>query len=215
MVNEPDRWVRMIHGRGPLESRDLVSNAHYQQKRSKWLAIGRAEKLARRIRLGDHLSLLFENRMSVWLQIQEELRWIESPTPAQVEELLGRYNPLIARPGQLCASLFLDSSDPVALTRYALGFTASRLNLRLLLHGRLMAARSLERQASGLDAVTYLRFVSVRRAHSDRDALYWTDPTCREVCLPESLRSALKADLQGRSLALSGPLTAPGFRSVS
>ena len=95
--------------------------------------------------------------MSVWLQIQEELRWIESPTPAQVEELLGRYNPLIARPGQLCASLFLDSSDPVALTRYALGFTASRLNLRLLLHGRLMAARSLERQAAGLDAVTYLR----------------------------------------------------------
>ena len=196
---EPECWTRLIHGRGPLEARDLASNSLYQTHRTTWLAVGRRAKAIRRLRLGDHFSILFENRMSAWLQIQEELRWIASPTPAHIDALLGRYNPLIAQKGELCASLFLDSADPEVLRRFTHDFNLSRLNLRLVMQGRLFSARPVASDDPVVDAVTYVRFVPVRRAHAEAEALYWCEPEFREHTLNDLPRRALTADLQGRA----------------
>jgi len=201
-----DALASITRGRGLIEREDLLSNADYQVHRTEWLAEGRKAKAQRRVRLGDSFSLLFENRLTVWLQIQEELRWMARPESPQLIELLNRYNPLISEPDAVCASLFLDTSDEAQLSLYTSGYTVARLNLRMNLHGALREASLIGDTEVCVDAVNYLRFRRTRQSFTDLEMLYWCDPDCHEVPLPSHVSRALRDDLaqassSGRSRA--------------
>lgn len=194
MMSGSDALAIITRGRGPLVVDDLQSNANYQRHRTEWLAQGQQVKSDRRVRLGASFSLLFENRLTVWLQIQEELRWVARPHVSQLTELLDRYNPLINEPETLCASLFLDTSDQERLERFTSGYTITRLSLRLNLRGALMEASPIDPREPCIDAVNYVRFRRIRGSFTDAETLYWCDPECHEATLPTHLRRALKCD---------------------
>jgi hypothetical protein len=61
------------------------------------------------------LTIMFENRDTMRLQIQEMIRAEKLVTDEGVMEELKVYNPMIPMPGQLCATLFLEltSEDQV------------------------------------------------------------------------------------------------------
>lgn len=65
-------------------------------------------KQARRVGLGDHLSVLFENRRTVLFQVQEVLRAEFITQPERIQAEIAGYNCLIPEPGELCASLFIE-----------------------------------------------------------------------------------------------------------
>jgi hypothetical protein len=70
-----------------------------------------ALKARRRVAVGDRLSLLFENRLTVLFQIQEMIRAERIVTDERVQDEIDVYNELIPGPGELSATLMIEIED--------------------------------------------------------------------------------------------------------
>ena len=65
----------------------------------------------RRVRIGSSLTLLFENRQTLWFRLQEVLRVARLSEPARVQQELDLYNRLLPRRNRLQAALLLKVDD--------------------------------------------------------------------------------------------------------
>ena len=107
----------------PLQRADLLSLEAYAAERPAFRARVLAHKRARRLALGAHASLLFEDRLTAQYQVQEMLRIERIFEPERVQDELDAYNPLIPDGSDLRATLMLEYADPAqrrdALPRFA------------------------------------------------------------------------------------------------
>jgi len=71
-----------------------------------------AIKDRRRVRVGGHLTFLFENRETVRYQIQEMMRIERIVNPRDIKHEVETYNELIPGPDQLSASLLIEYDTP-------------------------------------------------------------------------------------------------------
>ncbi|WP_329742531.1 DUF3501 family protein [Dyella sp. A6] len=90
---------------------DLLSLEDYAQQRTDFRARVMAHKKKRTVQLGDHLTLIFEDRMTIQYQIQEMLRIERIFEPAGIQDELDAYNPLIPDGGNLKATLLIGYDD--------------------------------------------------------------------------------------------------------
>lgn len=67
-------------------------------------------KRQRRIHIGPHITLYFENYDTMWAQVQEML-YIERGGDAQMEGELDAYNPLIPQGDELVATMMIEIED--------------------------------------------------------------------------------------------------------
>ena len=65
----------------------------------------------RRVRIGSSLTLLFENRQTLWFRLQEVLRVARLNEPTHVQQELDLYNRLLPRRNRLQAALLLKVDD--------------------------------------------------------------------------------------------------------
>jgi len=95
----------------PLKRSDLMSLEQYSQQRDDFRSKVIAHKKHRRVGIGPHLFLYFEDRLTIQYQVQEMLR-IEKifETDGIVEEL-ETYNPLIPDGHNLKATAMLEYQD--------------------------------------------------------------------------------------------------------
>ncbi|MGH7266496.1 MAG: DUF3501 family protein [Candidatus Rokuibacteriota bacterium] len=70
-----------------------------------------AEKARRRVRVGDRLSLLFENRRTVLFQIQEMVRAERIVADDRIQDEIDVYNELIPGAGELSATLMIEIEE--------------------------------------------------------------------------------------------------------
>ncbi len=75
-------------------------------------------KRRRRVAVGPIVTLLFENRDTIWFQVQEMARAERMTTDAAITGELDAYNPLIPEPGQLSATLFVELTGEEALRHW-------------------------------------------------------------------------------------------------
>lgn len=95
----------------PLTRSDLMSLEQYAERRSEFRKQVIAHKKHRRVGIGPHLFLYFEDRLTVQYQIQEMLR-IEKIFDADgINEELDAYNPLIPEGNNLKATAMLEYQD--------------------------------------------------------------------------------------------------------
>jgi hypothetical protein len=78
-----------------LERKDLWSLEKYAEKREGFRAGVLAHKQSRRVLIGQHILLVFEDEKTIRYQIQEMLRIEKVFEAAGIEEELEAYNPLI------------------------------------------------------------------------------------------------------------------------
>ena len=95
----------------PLTRPDLLTLEAYAAGRADFRTRVLAHKAARRVLLGDHLSLHFEDRLTVQYQVQEMLRIERIFEAAAIEDDLGAYNPLIPDGGNLKATALIEYAD--------------------------------------------------------------------------------------------------------
>ena len=69
-----------------------------------------ARKKNRRVAIGPHATLYFENWDTMWYQVQEML-WIEKGGAEQLPDELAAYNPMIPQGSDLSATLMFGISD--------------------------------------------------------------------------------------------------------
>lgn len=192
----------------PRVTRDsLLTLEAYAKERPSFRARALAHKRERTVHLGEHLTLLFEDELTVRYQIQEMLRIEKTFEEAGIQDELDVYNPLIPDGSNLKATMLIEYEDAdqrqQALAR--LKGIEDRVWLRV---GELPAAyaiadEDLEREnAQKTSSVHFLRFelsppmvkgfkgganVAIGVDHRDYRA--------EVASLAESVRSALKADL--------------------
>ncbi|MBI2014157.1 MAG: DUF3501 family protein [Candidatus Rokubacteria bacterium] len=69
-------------------------------------------KRPRRVQVGRHLTFVFENRETVWFQIQEMVRAERIVDEAKIAEEVEVYNSLLPGAGQLAATMLIEITAP-------------------------------------------------------------------------------------------------------
>ncbi|MET4570643.1 DUF3501 family protein [Rhodanobacter soli] len=94
-----------------LTRTDLLSLETYAQQRGDFRARVMAHKKQRMVHLGEHLTLIFEDRLSIQYQVQEMLR-IERIFEADgIQDELDAYNPLVPDGSNLKATMLIEYAD--------------------------------------------------------------------------------------------------------
>lgn len=97
----------------PLGSADILDAAEYERRRADLRRQVVALKDKRRVLLGDHCSLHFENGETLRYQVHEMLRAESSWTrPGAIDDELAAYNPLVPKTGELSATLMFEYETP-------------------------------------------------------------------------------------------------------
>jgi hypothetical protein len=92
----------------PVELSDIKNIAEYELLRPELRPRMMALKDRRRVRLGDHLTLLFENRETVLYQIQEMMRIERMVKADDIANEAATYNELIPAQGEFSATLLIE-----------------------------------------------------------------------------------------------------------
>ena len=96
-----------------LSRSDLMPLERYAAERAGFRAKVIAHRKLRSLALGEHASLIFEDRLTVQYQVQEMLRIEHIFQASGIQGELDAYNPLIPDGGNLKATLLLEFTDPV------------------------------------------------------------------------------------------------------
>ena len=146
-----------------LTRADLLSLERYAGERASFRARVIAHKKARAVALGSHVSLMFEDRLTVQYQIQEMLRIERIFEAAGIQDELDAYNPLIPDGGNLKATMLFEFPDAVerAERLSRLGGIEHRVYAEVDGHARVFARADEDLDRSNTDktsAVHFLRF---------------------------------------------------------
>ncbi len=95
----------------PLVRADLLNLHEYERVREARRREIVALKAPRRVQVGRYLSFLFENRATVWFQVQEMCRTERIVDEARIQDELDVYNALLPRPGELAATMMIEIAE--------------------------------------------------------------------------------------------------------
>jgi len=102
----------------PITRSDLLPVEEYRKVQPQFLKKVVEEKKVRRVRLNEYMSGLFENRLTVWYQIQEMIRAENITKQEYIDEMLEVYNDLIPSDHELSMTLFIEIPNQVELRRF-------------------------------------------------------------------------------------------------
>lgn len=185
---------------------DLYTLEHYARIRPEFRARVMAHKALRRLALGDHAALYFEDALTMRYQVQEMLRLERIFEPEGIQAELDVYNPLIPDGSNWKATFMLEYPE-VEERRQALArLIGIERQVWLRVAGcdpvRPMANEDLERQTEDKTAaVHFLRFelrpdmIAGLKAGVGLWAGIDHPAYGVEVAVPEAVRAALMADL--------------------
>lgn len=105
----------------PVERGEVMGLADYEAIRDRFRARVIEEKKARRVKLGELASCVFENHDTVLMQIQEMLRTERITREAAVLHEIETYNELIPGPHELSATALIEIEDKDTRDRFMRG----------------------------------------------------------------------------------------------
>lgn len=188
-----------------VERSELLGLGAYEEVRPRFRERVIALKARRRLELGEHMSLVFENHDTVLLQIQEMLRTERISDERAVAHELETYNDLVPPAGGLSGTLFIEYDDKDERARMLGRLATLRDHVHLRLGDRRVTARftvQFGEEMERLPAVNYLAFAPGQEAATAlRDgavqcAIEIDHPDYPlQVALPAPLREELARDL--------------------
>ena len=98
-----------------LETSEILDLVEYEKVRDVRRRRVVELKKARRVAVGRYLTFVFENRDTVWFQIQEMVRAERIVDDAKIAEEVEGYNALLPQPGELSATLMIEIEEASAI----------------------------------------------------------------------------------------------------
>ncbi|HEY1695603.1 MAG TPA: DUF3501 family protein [Polyangiaceae bacterium] len=148
----------------PIERGEILGLAEYEQVRERFRGRVIEAKKRRRVVVGPKVSVVFENRDTVLLQIQEMLRTERITRADAVQHELDTYNELLPGQNELSCTLMVEIADKAERDAFLAAAKGLEKHVWLVAGSLRMGARSIER-GLGLDgvadrttAVHYLKF---------------------------------------------------------
>jgi hypothetical protein len=110
-----------LEGPVQLDLDDVRAGVHYEGVRGEERHRIGELKRTRRVRLGETLALVFENRDTIRSTLEEALRTERIDDPDRVAAERAAFNAVVPAQGELAAVLFLEVDDPADLAAAAAG----------------------------------------------------------------------------------------------
>lgn len=194
---------------GGIDRADVLNFFEYEKVRGAMRQRVIELKRARRVPLGRHLTLLFENRDTVLFQIHEMCRAERITDDARIQDEIDVYGALLPRRGELSATMMIEIEDKAeikaVLDRYmgidAGGHVWLQVGKEFAVPGAFEAGHSDEERGK-LSAVHFVRFgfpaAAVRAFPGSPVFLVLDHPAERaRVALSDETKAALREDLAG------------------
>ena len=144
----------------PIGLDDIIGRERYGDARETIRRRVIAHKRPRRVTVGDRLSLIFEDRATVWYQTQEML-WVERVTDLDaIREELAVYNQLLPGEGDLAATLLIELGEQARMREEFRRLVGLDRHLALLVGARRIPAVFEDGRQTDekISAVQYVRF---------------------------------------------------------
>ena len=197
-----------------IDRSEVLGLAEYEQIRERFRARVTGEKKSRRVQLGPVVSVLFENRDTVLLQVQEMLRTERITRPAAIQHEIDTYNELVPGENELSCTLMIEIPDKTERDAFLVAARGLEKHVWVatgtLRVGATAAARDGTEPADRTTAVHYLKFKlppplvnALRGGASGEQTLTHVElivdhPTyAAEVTLPAETLMAIGQDLEG------------------
>jgi hypothetical protein len=181
-----------------VEASEILDNGTYEKLRDGLRQRAMAEKRARRVHVGEHLTFLFETRETVRYQVQEMLRIEGRTTPEDVQHELDTYNELLGDEGELGCTLLVEVEDEKERDRTLRAWVSLVDHLYARLPDGTRVSATYDARQVGedrLSAVQYMKF----RCGPEAPVAFGVDMPSPRVVLESPLtseqRGALQADL--------------------
>ena len=189
-----------------LTHADLWKLEDYARERIAFRTKVIAHKKTRTVHLGPHVTLIFEDRMTVQYQVQEMLRIERIFEPHAIDEELGAYNPLIPDGANLKATMLIEYDDVEVRRRELANLRGIEDRIELIVGShapvRAVADEDLDRSnETKTSAVHFLRFelsaamVSALRAGGPLAFAVAHPHYAAHATVDPAVREALSADL--------------------
>jgi len=145
----------------PVERNEIVDYATYEEMRDEFRAEVMKAKALRRVHIGEHLTLLFENHLTIRYQIQEMIRAERIVKEADILHEIETYNELLGGEGEFGCTLLIEIDDRAVREEKLRQWWRLPERIYLLMEdGSRVWARFDERQRGQdrLSSVQYLKF---------------------------------------------------------
>jgi hypothetical protein len=188
----------------PIGLEDILGRERYGSERDAIRRRSIEHKRERRVAVGDRLSILFEDRATVWYQVQEML-WVESTTDLDaIRAELAVYNAMLPLRDEFSTTLLVEIPDQERIRDELSRLIGIDEHVSLEIAGGARVRGRFEdgrQTADRLSAVQYVRFPlgpegqrSIARGAPFALAVSHPNYQVR-VDVPEAVRASLAADL--------------------
>ncbi len=139
---------------------EILSLGDYGRVRERLRPLFIHEKERRRLHVGSHLTLLFENPQTAWYQIEEMIRAEKMTEREAIEHEIDTYNDLLPAAGEIAATLLIEYAEAQERDAALIRLVGLERHLWLKAGTQRIAARFDDRQMSEerISAVQFVRF---------------------------------------------------------
>jgi hypothetical protein len=146
-----------------IDRASLITLETYARERPRFRAKVLAHKKHRTVHLGEHVTLVFEDELTIRYQVQEMLRIERIFEEEGIKEELAAYNPLVPDGRNLKATMMIEYPDPDERSRQLAELIGIEDRVWIQVHAReqvwAVADEDLERENEAkTSAVHFLRF---------------------------------------------------------
>lgn len=145
----------------PLDRSQVVDYQTYAEGREAFRKRILAEKDARRIHVGQHLTFLFETTETILYQVQEMMRLEQIVREKDIQHEIDTYNQLLGGPGELGCTLLIEIEDEAERALKLAAWLSLPQHLYVLLEGGERVRAVWDAAQVGTDrlsSVQYLKF---------------------------------------------------------
>ena len=183
---------------------DILPARLYEPVRDEMRRAVVALKKHRRFSVGEHVTIVFENRATMIFQVQEMVRAEQLVEPAKIQAELDVYNELLPSHDELSVTLFVEITDPAKVREVLHTLVGLDAHVALAIAGERVPARFEEGRSEEerIASVQYLRFTlgdkarAALRTPGTPVAVVIDHPRyAARVDLDEEARASLAADL--------------------
>ena len=96
----------------PVERSEIIDYVTYEEGRDSFREKIFAVKAPRRVHIGEHLTLLFENHLTMLYQIQEMIRTERMVKEADIRHEIDTYNEVLGGAGEFGCTLLIEIDEP-------------------------------------------------------------------------------------------------------
>lgn len=153
---------------GTISRQDLLPLSTYRGRRDEYVSKMIAYKKIRRVKLGNHVSLLFENHNTVLFQIQELVNSEDLTDTSEIDEYISIYDGMLPAQDELSATLFIEMDNQALLEELLKNLKGIEHHLSLIVNGEEIRAQFEEEHDDRefTTSVHYLKFPLTQSAVS-------------------------------------------------